>query len=33
MDKCSRYWKQWVLRCPPEMKRKRNMNKIAPVLS
>ena len=28
MDKCSRYLKQWVLRCPPEKK----MNKIAPAL-
>ena len=26
MDKCSRYLKQWVLRCPPK---KREMNKIA----
>ena len=24
MDKCPRYWKQWVLRCPP----KKKMNKI-----
>jgi hypothetical protein len=29
MDKCPRYLKQWVLRCPPE---KREMNKIAPAL-
>ena len=28
MDKCPRYLKQWVLRCPPEKK----MNKIAPTL-
>ena len=28
MDMCSRYWKQWVLRCPP----KKEMNKIAHVL-
>ena len=21
MDKCPRYFKQWVLRCPPEKKR------------
>ena len=28
MDKCPRYLKQWVLRCPPEKK----MNKIALVL-
>ena len=27
MDKCLRYWKQWVLRCPP--KKRRKMNKIA----
>ena len=27
MDKCPRYWKQWVLRCPP----KKEMNKIAHV--
>jgi transcription elongation factor Elf1 len=27
MYKCSRYLKQWVLRCPP-----KKMNKIAPVL-
>ena len=26
MDKCPRYLKQWVLRCPPE--KKREMNKI-----
>ena len=33
MDKCSRYLKQWVLRCPPEKKKKkREMNKIAPIL-
>ena len=30
MDKCLRYLKQWVLRCPPE--KKREMNKIAHVL-
>jgi hypothetical protein len=29
MDKCPRYLKQWVLRCPSE---KKKMNKIAPVL-
>ena len=29
MDKCLRYLKQWVLRCPPE---KKEMNKIALVL-
>ena len=29
MDKCPRYLKQWVLRCPPE--KKREMNKIAHV--
>ena len=29
MDKCPRYLKQWVLRCPPK---KREMNKIAPAL-
>ena len=29
MDKCPRYLKQWVLRCPPE---KKEMNKIAPAL-
>ena len=29
-QKCLRYLKQWVLRCPPK---KREMNKIAPVLS
>jgi hypothetical protein len=28
-DKCLRYLKQWVLRCPP--KKKREMNKIAHV--
>ena len=27
MDKCPRYWKQWVLRCPP--KKREKMNKIA----
>ena len=33
MDKCLRYWKQWVLRCPPGKKRReREMNKIAPAL-
>ena len=31
IDKCPRYLKQWVLRCPPE-KKEREMNKIAPVL-
>jgi hypothetical protein len=33
-DKCPRYKKQWVHRCPPEKKRekkKREMNKIAHV--
>jgi hypothetical protein len=30
MDKCVRYLKQWVLRCPHE--KKKEMNKIAPVL-
>ena len=30
MDKCPRYLKQWVLRCPLE---KKEMNKIAPTLS
>ena len=30
MDKCLRYVKQWVLRCPPE--KKDEMNKIAPAL-
>jgi hypothetical protein len=30
MDKCPKYLKQWVLRCPPE--KRREMNKIAPVL-
>jgi hypothetical protein len=32
MDKCPRYWKQWVLKCPPEKKerkKERKMNKIA----
>ena len=28
INKCPRYLKQWVLRCPPE----KNMNKIAPAL-
>jgi hypothetical protein len=28
MDKCPRYLKEWVLRCPP----KKDMNKIAPAL-
>ena len=30
-QRCSRYLKQWVLRCPPEKKkrREREMNKIA----
>ena len=28
-QKCLRYLKQWVLRCPPE---KNKMNKIAPAL-
>jgi hypothetical protein len=32
MDKCPRYRKQWVLRCPPEKKKIREMNKIAHVL-
>ena len=32
MDKCPRYLKQWVLRCPPEKRKKeREMNKIAHV--
>ena len=32
MDKCLRYLKQWVLRCPPEKNRtKKEMNKIAHV--
>ena len=30
MDKCLRYLKQWVLRCPPK-KRRKKMNKIAHV--
>jgi hypothetical protein len=30
MDKCPRYLKQWVLRCPPE--KKKEMNKIVPAL-
>jgi hypothetical protein len=30
MDKCQRYLKQQVLRCPPE-KREKKMNKIAHV--
>jgi hypothetical protein len=30
IDKCLRYLKQWVLRCPP--KNKKRMNKIAPAL-
>ena len=29
-QKCPRYLKQWVLRCPPEKKREEKMNKIAP---
>ena len=29
MDKCPRYWKQWVLRCPPE--KRKEMNKIVHV--
>ena len=29
MDKCLRYLKQWILRCPPEKNREREMNKIA----
>ena len=32
MDKCPRYLKQWVLRCPPKKEREREMNKIAPAL-
>jgi hypothetical protein len=28
MDKCPRYLKQWVLRCPPE-EEEEEMNKIA----
>ena len=31
IDKCPRYWKQWVLRYPPGKKRKRNTNKISHV--
>ena len=31
MDKCPRYLKQWVLRCPPE-KKEKEMNKIVHVL-
>ena len=31
IDKCPRYLKQWVLRCPPEKKKKKEMNKIAHV--
>ena len=32
MDKCPRYLKPWVLRCPPKKKRrKKEMNKIAHV--
>ena len=31
MDKYPRYIKQWVLRCSPEKKKKREMNKIAHV--
>ena len=31
MDKCPRYWKQWVLRCPPEKEREKDMKKIAHV--
>jgi hypothetical protein len=31
MDKCPRYLKQWVLRCPPEKKEEKEMNKIAHV--
>ena len=30
-QKCPRYLKQWVLRCPP--KKREEMNKIAPALS
>jgi hypothetical protein len=30
MDKCPRYLKQWVLRCPPEKEEEEEeMNKIA----
>jgi hypothetical protein len=33
IDKCPRYLKQWVLRCPLEKKEiEKEMNKIAPVL-
>jgi len=32
MDKCSRYLKQWVLRCPPKKEKKnKEMNKLAHV--
>ena len=31
IDKCPRYWKQWVLRCPLEKRKKKKINKIAPV--
>jgi hypothetical protein len=32
MDKCSKYLKQWVLRCLPEKRRReKEMNKIAHV--
>ena len=31
MDKCPRNLKQWVLRCPLEKKKKKEINKIAHV--
>ena len=31
MDKCPRYLKQWILRCPPRKKRKEKLNKITHV--
>ena len=31
-QKCLRYLKQWVLRCPPKKREKKEMNKIAPTL-
>jgi len=32
VKKCPRNLKQWVLRCPSEKKKYREMNKIAPIL-
>jgi hypothetical protein len=32
MDKCLRYPKQWVLRCPPKKREERKMSKIVHVL-